>query len=438
MATGEEKGDAPAPSAGEPAPVDQAARAQDPAATLATLRADIARALAQLLNKHDLVTNDDGEWPVKSGSAIVIVRVVEGLPPALQLYSPVLRGVATTAELLEALNGINARIRYGRVFVANHVVIAAMELPAVDLTSVHLAFALAELGNLADHLDDTLRGTLRRRGRLRLEPAARQLSRPMIDLAGRVVIVTGGASVAGVGIGSGVGSGICRGFAAAGARVVVHYRSAAVEAEALVAQLRGGGAEAISSGGDLADEPVAAELVATTVRAFGRVDVLVNNAAVQPVQELASMTLADWRAVVDANLAAVFAPTQAAAREMAGRDGGSIIHIASIEGSHPAFSHAHYDASKAAVIMHARAAAIEYGPQGIRVNTVSPGLIERPGIEQDWPEGVARWRGAAPLGRMGTPADVANACVFLASPMAAWITGHDLVVDGGMRSHPLW
>ena len=183
----------------------------------------------------------------------------------------------------------------------------------------------------------------------------------MIDLSGSVVIVTGGASVAGVGIGSGVGAGICRGFASAGARIVVHYRSAAAEAEALVAELRGGGAEAIAVRGDLADEAAADELVAAAMRAFGRVDVLVNNAAVQPVQDLESMTLADWRAVVDANLAAVFATTQAAARVMTAQGGGSIIHIASIEGSHPAFGHAHYDASKAAVIMHARAAAIEYG-----------------------------------------------------------------------------
>ena len=142
----------------ERAPDDAAGPALDPAAAVEVLRAEVARALAQLLHKHELITNEDGEWPVKAGSAIVIVRVVEGLPPALQLYSPVLRGVATTAELLDSLNEINARIRYGRVFVANHVVIAAMELPAVNLTAEHLAFACAELGNLADHLDDSLRG----------------------------------------------------------------------------------------------------------------------------------------------------------------------------------------------------------------------------------------------------------------------------------------
>jgi hypothetical protein len=130
----------------------------DSAAALDVFRAHVARALAQLLDRDELITNDDGEWPVKAGSAIVIVRVIEGLPPVLQLYSPVLRGVALTAELLEALNAINGRIRYGRAFVANHVVIVAMELPGVDLTPAHVAFACAELGNLADHMDDSLRG----------------------------------------------------------------------------------------------------------------------------------------------------------------------------------------------------------------------------------------------------------------------------------------
>jgi 3-oxoacyl-[acyl-carrier protein] reductase len=88
--------------------------------------------------------------------------------------------------------------------------------------------------------------------------------------------------------------------------------------------------------------------------------------------------------------------------------------------------------------MHARAAALEYGPHGIRVNAVSPGLIDRPGLAANWPEGVKRWQKAAPLTRLGTPTDVANACVFLASPLAAWITGHNLVVDGGVSSHPTW
>jgi NAD(P)-dependent dehydrogenase (short-subunit alcohol dehydrogenase family) len=113
-------------------------------------------------------------------------------------------------------------------------------------------------------------------------------------------------------------------------------------------------------------------------------------------------------------------------------------HIASIEASRPAMAHAHYSAAKAGLVMHARAAALELGSAGIRVNTVSPGLVERPGLEEAWPEGVSSWRAHAPLGRLATPADIGNACVLLASPAASFITGQDLAVDGGMLATPGW
>lgn len=90
------------------------------------------------------------------------------------------------------------------------------------------------------------------------------------------------------------------------------------------------------------------------------------------------------------------------------------------------------------MIHFARTAALEYGRYGIRVNSVSPGLIWRDGLDLDWPEGIARFQRAVPLGRLGRPADVGNACVFLASSMAEWITGQDLVVDGGVSAHPTW
>ncbi|WP_240659874.1 SDR family oxidoreductase [Streptomyces sp. WAC 01529] len=121
-----------------------------------------------------------------------------------------------------------------------------------------------------------------------------------------------------------------------------------------------------------------------------------------------------------------------------GGGGGSITQIASIEGSRPGPGHAHYSASKAALMMFARSAALEYGAWGIRVNSVSPGLIDRPGLAEEWPEGVERWGRAAPLGRLGRPEDVGSACVFLASDAASWITGVDLVVDGGVGVAPVW
>ncbi|MFG2211549.1 SDR family NAD(P)-dependent oxidoreductase [Streptomyces sp. NPDC048638] len=251
----------------------------------------------------------------------------------------------------------------------------------------------------------------------------------MPDLTGQVVLVTGAAGT--------IGRGVALRFAAAGAAVVAHYRTAADAARALVKQIESGGGSALALSADLAAEEECHRLVTEAAAWRGRLTALVNNAGVQPTQELPGMTLADWRAVADLNVHSVVACTQAAAAVLR-EGGGSVTHIASIEAHRPAPHHAHYSAAKAAVVMHARSAALEYGPYGIRVNSVSPGLIARPGIENDWPEGVRRWQEAAPAGRLGRPDDVADACVFLASPMASWITGHDLVVDGGVSARPGW
>lgn len=259
------------------------------------------------------------------------------------------------------------------------------------------------------------------------DPAGR---RDLPDLTGQVVLVTGAAG--------GVGRGIALRFAAAGAEVVAHYRTGADAARALVARIEEDGGSALALRADLAVEEECHRLVAEAADWRGRLTALVNNAAVQPTQELAGMSLADWRAVADVNVHSVFACTQAAVAVMRAQGTGSVTHIASIEADRPAPHHAHYCASKAAVVMHARAAALEYGAYGIRVNSVSPGLIARPGLARDWPEGVRRWQAAAPAGRLGRPEDVGDACVFLASPMASWITGHELVVDGGVSARPTW
>jgi NAD(P)-dependent dehydrogenase (short-subunit alcohol dehydrogenase family) len=111
---------------------------------------------------------------------------------------------------------------------------------------------------------------------------------------------------------------------------------------------------------------------------------------------------------------------------------GAIVNITSIEAVNPAPAHAHYSAAKAGLRMFTRSSAQELGQHGIRVNAVAPGLIHRPGIEQAWPEGVERYRKAAPLGRLGDVVDVADAVLFLASDAARWITGTELTVDGGV------
>jgi len=244
-----------------------------------------------------------------------------------------------------------------------------------------------------------------------------------IDLSDRVVIVTGATG--------GIGQGIARRFAAAGATVVVHYRSDAGGAETLSSDLDGLAVQA-----DLSAAGGPSALVDEVKHRMGRIDALVNNAGIQPKADMFDMSDTEWSEMLSTNVTAVHRLTQAAAAMMA--NGGSVTHISSIEGTTPAPGHGHYAVSKAAVIMHAKAAALEWGERGIRVNTVSPGLIHRPGIEEAWPEGVNRWREAAPLGRLGTAEEIGDACVFLASDMARWITGIDLTVDGGVSTHPSW
>ncbi|GHH80251.1 glucose 1-dehydrogenase [Streptomyces sulfonofaciens] len=235
-----------------------------------------------------------------------------------------------------------------------------------------------------------------------------------------------------------MGGGIVTRFALAGAAVVAHYRTGREAALERVERIRADGGDALALSADLTDEAECGRLVAEAAAWRGRLTALVNNAGVQPTRPLADLAADEWRHVVDTNLTSAFACTQAAVPLMAGAGGGSVTHIASIEGSRPAREHAHYSASKAALIMHARSAALEYGALGVRVNTVSPGLIDRPGLDTAWPEGVGRWQAAAPLRRLGTSEDVGDACVFLASPMARWVTGHDLVVDGGVSCAPTW
>ncbi|MGI5376584.1 SDR family NAD(P)-dependent oxidoreductase [Streptomyces sp. CA-251387] len=212
-------------------------------------------------------------------------------------------------------------------------------------------------------------------------------------LEGQVALVTGA--------GGGIGRGIASRFAQEGAAVVLHCRTAVEAAGAVASRIRESGRRAVVVRGDLTDEDACRRVVGEAAEwGGGRLTALVNNAGVQPTQELPGMTAAEWRAVVDANLSSVFACTQAA--------------------------------------VDARSAALEYGPFGIRVNTVSPGLIHREGLEEAWPEGVRRWERVAPTGRLGRPEDVGDACVFLASGLASWVTGHDLVVDGGVSARPTW
>ena len=118
--------------------------------------------------------------------------------------------------------------------------------------------------------------------------------------------------------------------------------------------------------------------------------------------------------------------------------GGSIVNICSIEGLTPALNHSHYAASKAGLMQFTKASALELGSKNIRVNSISPGLTDRKNLDKDWPQGVNSWLESVPLKRLGTGDDIANAALFLVSDAASFITGTNLIVDGGMECVPSW
>lgn len=255
--------------------------------------------------------------------------------------------------------------------------------------------------------------------------------RQLFDFSDKVVIVTGS--------GSGIGSGIANRFAQAGAAVVVNYRASAEGAKSIVSQIEEAGGKAKAIQADVTQRTEVEHLLHQTLDTFGQVDVLVNNAGIYPLSTLIDMDEVEWDAVINANLRSVYLCTQVASKNMIEQgNGGAIINIASIEGENPAPMHSHYNAAKGGVLMHTMAAANELGPHGIRVNAVSPGLIWREGIEQAWPDGVERWQKAAALTRLGTPEDVADACLFLASAGARWISGVNLRVDGGVMTNQIF
>lgn len=249
-------------------------------------------------------------------------------------------------------------------------------------------------------------------------------------LDGQVAIVTGGSG--------GIGRAICRCLAGYGAKVIVHYHTAADAALELAGALEGEGRQARAIGADLSTPEGCGALVVAAVEAFGTPTILVNNAALQPVAAFERISAAELASMLATNVQGPFRLMQLFAAEVieAGVRDASIVNIASIEGSRPAAGHSHYATSKSALIMATRAAALELGRHNIRVNSVSPGLVNRQGLEQDWPEGVDRWRRSAPLGRLGEPEEVANAVAYLVSPLAGWVTGHDLVIDGGASISP--
>src|SRR5688500_3714124 len=244
----------------------------------------------------------------------------------------------------------------------------------------------------------------------------------MLNLTGKVAIVTGASR--------GIGAAIAKTLAAQGATVVAEARGTNAEGSVADIVLKGGKAEAASV--DVTDQTAVEAVVSGTVTKHGRIDILVNNAGIARDQLLLQMKRADWDAVIATNLTAAFTCSQAVLRPMIKQRSGRIINICSVVGQMGNAGQVNYAASKAGLIGIAKALAREVASRGITVNVFAPGLIETD-MTRALSDGASEvWAQQMPLGRLGTPEDVANTVCFLASEEAAYITGQVIAVNGGM------
>ena len=251
----------------------------------------------------------------------------------------------------------------------------------------------------------------------------------MTELTGKRALVTGSKS--------GIGFAIAKRLVQAGAEIILHARNDSSEVEAAKIKLEKLANEDISTVfGDFSDPNSCCSLFEAIKKDSKPIDILVNNAAIQPVCALADLGPSEISQMLETNLQVPIMMTRYFAEYS--ENGGSIVNICSIEGLTPAINHSHYAASKAGLIHFTKASALELGSKNIRVNSICPGLTDRQNLEKDWPQGVQNWLENVPLRRLGTGEDIANATLFLVSDAASFITGANLIVDGGMECVPSW
>jgi 3-oxoacyl-[acyl-carrier protein] reductase len=248
----------------------------------------------------------------------------------------------------------------------------------------------------------------------------------VIDLTDRVALVTGGSR--------GIGRAIALKLASLGAKVAVNCYTNEDEAAAqeVIKEIASQGGEAIAVQGDVRDADQAGDLVKKTLEAFGRLDILVNNAGITKDTLLMRMKESDWDLVMDTNLKGTYHCTKAAVRPMLKKRYGRIVNITSVSGLVGQAGQANYSASKAGLVGFTKAVAKELGSRNITVNAVAPGYVPTDltaDLPQDLVESLLQ---LTPLGRPGTPKEIANAVAFFASDEASYITGQVLSVDGGM------
>ncbi|MEM5328837.1 SDR family oxidoreductase [Paraburkholderia sp. JHI2823] len=246
-----------------------------------------------------------------------------------------------------------------------------------------------------------------------------------LNFNGKVCVITGA--------GSGIGAGIARAFASAGAHVALVDRNLA-GAEAVAAALREAGAVAQAFGCDVSDEASVGAAADEVRSALGSASVLVNNAGLLRAGSLETVSIADWNQAIAVNLTGYLLCARAFGRDMLAAGKGSIVHVASIAAFNPQTNSGSYSPSKAGVLLLSRQLAAEWGPRGVRSNCVLPGMIrtalsakfyEEPGFE-------ARRAAATASRRIGEPEDLAGPAMFLASDLAAYVNGSEVLVDGGL------
>jgi 3-oxoacyl-[acyl-carrier protein] reductase len=249
----------------------------------------------------------------------------------------------------------------------------------------------------------------------------------MSDLKGKVAVVTGASK--------GIGAGIAKSLAGAGAAVVVNYASSKEGADRVVAEIKAKGGKAIAVKGDVAKSADVRHLFEETRKAFGAVDVLVNNAGIYKFQPLAEVTEDDFHRQFNINVLGTLLATQEAAKHF-GPNGGSVINVSSVASEDNVATASVYSATKGAVDTLSRVLAAELGPRNIRVNVLAPGGVETEGthaagvIGSDFEKAIIA---RTPLGRFGQPDDIARVAVFLASDDSRWLTGERLRASGGYR-----
>lgn len=265
---------------------------------------------------------------------------------------------------------------------------------------------------------------------------------PTLNLSKQIALVTGASS--------GIGRTCAIALAQAGATVVVNYsglgRTTGDDAKAVVAEIEKGGGQGVALRADVSQEADVEAMFAETVRRFGTVHIVVNNAGIQRDAPVTQMTLAQWRQVLDVNLTGQFLCARAAVREFLRRGPqpeistalGKIICMSSVHEVIPWGGHVNYAASKGGVMLLMKSLAQEVAQHRIRVNSIGPGAIQTAINRQAWetPEALKSLLTLIPFGRIGQPEDIARAAVWLASDESDYVTGATLFVDGGMTLYP--